>query len=217
MLKQAVALVKSQLKSDLDLSIAKVSVGQAGLLLIQAQNAVDQAEAELSAALGSHEPHRYTLVDEPQYPLPTASLQELAAQALARRPEIAALRAECAGAERFSAAERDARLPRITALGSAGRTPLGDPAVEGNYAAAGINVEVPIFNGSRLSARYQEALMQERGDRKRLEAEEVQIAEEVNATLLDSRAALKKIGVSRELAASAQEALQLAEARFKLG
>jgi outer membrane protein len=216
-LDQVSALVKGKLKADLDLSIAKVSVGQAKLLVVQGQNAVDEAEAELSAALGCQKPHLFTLVDEPQYPLPAVDMQELVDQALRYRPEIAALRAECSGAKRFAAAEHASQLPRITALGSAGRTLAGDPGMEGNYAAAGINVELPIFTGGRLAARYQEALLNARAEQKRLEEEEEQVAEDVNVTWLDGQAATKKIAVTQELTASANEALELAEARFKLG
>ena len=136
-LDQVSALVKGKRKADLDLSIAKVSVGQAKLLVVQAQNAIDEAEAELSAALGCQKPHRFTLVDEPQYPLPAVDMQELVDQALRYRPEIAALRAECSGTKHFAAAEHASQLPRITALGSAGRTLAGDPGMEGQLRSSG--------------------------------------------------------------------------------
>lgn len=216
-LDQVSALVNSKLKSDLDLSVAKVSVGQANVLAVQAQNAVDEAEAELSAALGYRELHRFTLVEEPQYPHPPTNVQALIVQALRCRPEVVALRAECQGASRFAAAERASQYPRITAMGSAGRTATGDPRVYGNYAAAGINVEVPIFAGGRLVAKYQEALLKGRAEQKRLEEEEAHVTEEVNVTWLDVGAVSKKIAVTQELTSSAHEALELAEARFKLG
>lgn len=216
-LDQVTAMVNSKLKSDIDLSIAKVSVGQANLLLAQAQNALDEAQAELSAALGCHQLHRFTLVEEPQYPLPASDPQNLVLQALHYRPEVTALRSEAAGASRYASAERAARFPKITAMGSAGRTPIGDPGVEGNYSAAGINVEVPIFDGGRLSARYQEAVLKQRAAQKRLEEEEEQVTKDVNITWLDVYAASKKIAVIKELFSSANEALELAKSRFQLG
>ena len=53
--------------------------------------------------------------------------------------------------------QRTRDFPRIEALGSLGRTTVGDPAVYGDYAAAGIDVEVPLFTGGLLSARQNEA------------------------------------------------------------
>ena len=53
----------------------------------------------------------------------------------------------------------DARFPRIEALGSIGRTMVGDPAVYGDYGGAGIDVEVPLFTGGLFSARQKEATL----------------------------------------------------------
>jgi len=214
---QVKAMVDSNLKSGLDLSFARVSVGEAELLIVQAQNALDEAEAELSAALGCRLPHRFVLIDEPQYPLPNSTPGELAAQALKYRPEAIGLRNEYAATARYSAAERAARYPKITAMGSMGRTPVGDPRVEGNYEAVGINVELPLFTGGRLSAQVQEAVSKQSAAQKTLEEEEERIVKDVNIAWLDALAGLKKIKVTEEILGSSQEALELADSRFRLG
>src|SRR4249919_619787 len=50
---QVAALAASGLKSSLDLSFAKINLGEAQLLLVQAQNELQASHASLAAALGS--------------------------------------------------------------------------------------------------------------------------------------------------------------------
>ena len=75
--------------------------------------------------------------------------------------------------QREASAAKDARFPRIEVVGSLGRTTVGDPAVYGNYAAAGIDVEVPLFTGGLLSARQKEATSRASAVQKSLEQEEI--------------------------------------------
>ena len=62
---QVTELAKNGLKSQLDASFAEVNVSQAKLLLVRAQDAVQQAQAELGRAIGSDQPANYQLTDEP--------------------------------------------------------------------------------------------------------------------------------------------------------
>jgi outer membrane protein len=110
-----------------------------------------------------------------------------------------------------------ARFPRIEALGSAGRTTVGNSGVLGNYAAAGIDVEVPLWTGGLLSARQNEATLRASAQQKSLEQEENQVVKEVNSSWFNAFTALKNIGVAEQLAASAQQALELADAEYRAG
>ncbi len=67
---QIEALAGSNLKSGLDVSFARVSLSEAQLLLVQAQNDVESAFAGLSAATGSSQQVSYDLTDEPVPPAP---------------------------------------------------------------------------------------------------------------------------------------------------
>src|SRR5665213_640982 len=62
---QVTELARNSLKSQLDVSFAEVNVSQAKLLLVRAQDAVQQALAELGRAMGSDQPANYQLADEP--------------------------------------------------------------------------------------------------------------------------------------------------------
>lgn len=214
---QVGALAKSQLKSELDASFAMVSLDEAKLLRLEAQNRVDAAFAELSNALGYREPHRFALVPIARFAAPKANLAEYISQALALRPEALSLRHERDAARQTVAAERAAHLPKVSLIAAAGRTPVGDPRVEGDYLAAGVNVELPIFTGFRLSARDKEASFQAQTAEQNLQEVEDLIAKDVQVALLNTTNAADKINVTASLLANAEQAYNLAEAKYKIG
>jgi len=214
---QVGALAKSELKSELDASLARVSLDEAKLLRLEARNRVDAAFADLSNALGYREPRRFALIPMPQFAAPKGNLADYIAQALAMRPEALALRHERDAARKIAAAERAAHFPKITLMGAAGRGTAGDPRVEGDYAAAGVNVEVPVFTGFRLSARAQEAALQAQTAEQTLHEIEDLIAKDVEVALLSTTNASDKIVVTASLLANSEQAYDLAEAKYKIG
>jgi outer membrane protein len=214
---QVGALARSQLRSELDASFARVSLDEAKLLQLEARNRVDAAFAELSTALGYPEPRRFALINVPQFPPPKGNLAALIAQALELRPEALSLRHERTAAGRIAAAERAAHFPKISLIGAAGRGTAGDPRVEGTYAAAGINVELPLFTGFRLSARAEEAALQAQAAGQSLREVENLIAKDVQVALLNTTNASDKIAVTASLLTNAEEAYDLAEAKYKIG
>jgi outer membrane protein len=211
------ALAKSKLKSDLDQTYALANLEQANQLALQAKNAVEVAFAELSEAMGFQAVQKFSLSDQPPLKFPDGNVGLLVSKALQIRPEVVALRDQIQGARKEATAALDARFPRIEALGSLGRTTVGAPAVYGDYGAAGIDVEVPLFTGGLLSARQKEATFRASAEQKSLEQEENKVVEEVNSSWLDAFTALKNIGVAERLAASAQQALELAGAEYRAG
>ena len=211
------ALAQNKLKSDLDLSFARANLAQAEQLLLQTQNAVSTALAEFSAALGYKTEYHFELSEQGMTPFPKESVDELTALALRIRPDVIAMREQVLSAQKRTLAERDARLPRIDAIGAIGRTPLGDPGVTGNYAAAGVNVSIPVFTGGLLSARQDEAYLRANSVQKALDDTETQVVSTVHAAWLDASTALKNISVAEALAASSDQALILAEAQYRAG
>ena len=67
---QVTALYNNKLRSELDVSFVDVNLSQAKLLLLQAQDQVQGAFAELTRALGSQQAATYQLEDEPLPPSP---------------------------------------------------------------------------------------------------------------------------------------------------
>ncbi|HUJ32714.1 MAG TPA: TolC family protein [Candidatus Acidoferrum sp.] len=215
---QVNAEYKSQLKSGLDLSFANVDLQQAQLSLIQAQNDVQASLAELSAALGYSDGRTFQLEEEAVPGEPPADLAGLIQQALRDRPELVGQRLDVGSAQSYATAERDLWLPTISAAGAAGLTPFHqDDALAPRYAAAGFNVNIPIFNGHLFGALRGEANAQERAQEQYLRDLQDRIVRDVRISWLNAKSAYQRLSVTRQLLEQAQKALDLAQARYKLG
>jgi len=214
---QVQALEQSKLKSGLDLSFAQVDLAQAQLLLVQAQNDVKAAYAELADALGLPSPQPFELTNEPMPPAPAADPTDLIATALQSRPDLASARFSRDSALRFARAERDLWMPTISAIGAAGETPLHQAVLADRYAAAGINVEIPIFNGFLFSARHREAALRAQAEAQNLRDLGDRVARDVRTAWLSASTAYRRLDLTTQLLNEAQQALSLAQARYKLG
>ncbi|MGD0889824.1 MAG: TolC family protein [Acidobacteriaceae bacterium] len=214
------ALTEAKLRSDLDLSFANVDLQQANLLLLNASNDNHESQAALNAILGDELPVVYTLIDEtPATPAPApedaAPLLQLAFQS---RPDLASLNLQASAAERFSLAERDLVRPTISALGVAGDTPVrADQITTSWYGAAGVNVSIPIFNGSLFSARANEAKFRAQAADQSVQQLRQTIARDVTDTVLETQSGFQRIDVSRQLLEQTNSAFDLAQTRYKLG
>jgi outer membrane protein len=156
---QITALAQSQLRTQLDVSFANVNLSDAKLLQLQAENGINSAEAELATALGLPNQTTFDVVDEPMpAELPTQA-DTLIAQAMQNRPDLKNLQLLQSAAERFTRAEHDLYYPTVNALVAAGGVPAGEPQIAGHYAAAGVNVNIPVFNGGLFKARESEAAL----------------------------------------------------------
>jgi outer membrane protein len=217
---QVRALTEAKLRSDLDLSFANVDLQQAKLLLLTATNDSRESQAALNSILGEENPTLYTLVDEtPTTPAPApqdaAPLLQLAFQS---RPDLAALNLQASAAMRFSQAERDLSRPTISALGVAGDAPIrADQITTPWYGAVGVNVSIPIFNGSLFSARAQEASLRAQAVSQSVQQLRQTISRDVTDTVLEAQSGFQRIDVSRQLLDQANSAFDLAETRYKLG
>ena len=217
---QVSALAAQKLRSDLDLSFASVQLSQAKLLLLDAQNGAADAMASLNAVLGSEADQQYSLVDETNSnPEPAPQDQEAMVQmAFASRPDLAAQNDNLSAARQFSKAERDLWMPTVSALAAAGGTPVRADQIESSwYGAAGANVNIPVFNGFLFNARAQEAKLRAHAAQEQVRGMRDDIAKHVRASVLHAQAAFQRIGVTEELLNESNMALDLAQARYKLG
>lgn len=215
---QVSALTKSKLKSELDLSFANVNLAQAKLLYLDALNNDKAAMASLSAILGYPTVERFELVSDTEAVAPPpADVEPLITEAFAKRPEILALELQSESAEKFHQAEHDQLYPTISALGAFGDSPVHNNVVHGPYAAVGVNVEIPVFNGFRYSAKSHEADLRAQAVRQRLIDLRNQISRDVRTSWLAASTAFDRVNVSEQLLAQANQALDLAQTRYKLG
>jgi outer membrane protein len=214
---QITALEKNKLKSGLDVSFANVDLAEAQLLLIQAQNGVEASYADLSTALGYADERTFTLAEEPIPPAPSPNVSELISQALQNRPELVSRRLDVSSAQSYATAERDLWLPTISAVGAAGLAPYREEPLGSRYAAAGFNVNIPLFNGHEFGALRAEANAQARAQQRYLQDLQNGIVRDVRKAWLESNAAFQRLSVTQQLLSQATQALDLAQQRYKLG
>lgn len=214
---QVAALAASGLKSGLDLSFAKINLGEAQLLLLQAQNDLQAAHASLAAALGSPQPAAYALIEEPLPEAPADDNAPLVAQALRDRPDVAAQRLSGQALATYADAERSLWMPAISFVGAAGFTPYHQVGLTDRYSAAGVNVTVPLSNGSLYAARHAEAAFRARAQDQVLRDLQNRVARDVTVAWLDARAGYQRLDLTSQLVAQATDALDLADTRYNLG
>jgi outer membrane protein len=215
---QITALASNQIqRTELDVSFANVDLAQARLLLVQAQNDLQGGFAELSAALGEAEQHIYTLVEPGDAGAPPGDAAALIAAALQHRADVAALRLSASAADRFAAAERDLARPTISFAGTAGVTPYRQSTLTDRYAAAGVNVNVPIFTGSLFGARRSEAAARAAAAHDIAQDLENHVAADVRVAWLNATAAFERLAITDQLVAYATRAVGLAKSRYDLG
>jgi len=215
---QVGALFKSKLKSELDLSFANVNLAQAKLLLLDAQNNVNAAQASLSAILGFSSLQNFQLPeDASSLAKPPDNVDDLITTALTMRPEILALEFQSESARRFQKAERDLLFPDIQALGAVGDTPVRNPIISSWYGAVGVNVEIPVFNGFLYTARSHEALLRSQAAQERLRDLRDRISRDVRTSWLNANTAYDRLAVTQQLLEEANLALNLAQSRYNLG
>src|SRR3984957_17409472 len=215
---QVSALTRSKLKSDLDLSFANVNTAQAKLLYLDALNNDKASMAALSAILGYPALETFELVNdaEPLAP-PPVEVDPLIAEAFAKRPEILALEFQSESDEKVHRADHDQMYPAISALGAFGDSPVRDDVIYGPYAAVGVNVQIPIFNGFLFSAKSRESDLRTQATRERLMDLRNRISRDVRTSWLAASTAFDRVNVSEQLLAQANQALDLAQTRYKLG
>jgi outer membrane protein len=217
---QIAALTAQKLRSTLDLSLADVQVSQARLMVLDAQSSADMAMAGLNALLGSERDEQFNLVDDSNArieppPVDAEGLVELAFRA---RPDLAAQNDRLVAAKQFSSAEHDLYRPTISALASGGGTPVrANQIVSPWYGAAGANVSIPIFSGFAFNARAKEADLHAQAAAEQVRNLREQIARDVRTATLDAQTAFQRISVSEQLFNEANTALELAQARYKVG
>jgi len=219
---QVTQLFNNKLKSQVDVAFADVELSRAKLLVLQTQDQVQQAFAELTRALGSQDAATYQLSEEPMPPSPPANAEDLVQQALKARPELASLQLNRDAAYKFERAEKDLSLPNASFLGVGGyisyiaqlQLPRVTPP---EYEALGINVQIPIFNGGLFKARREEAHYRAMEADQRLRDEAESVTRDVRMAWAGLSVAYQRLDVTAEMLRAATQAQQLAKGRYDLG
>jgi outer membrane protein len=215
-------LTRNKLKSEVDLSFAKVDLADAKLMLLRSQDRVQGAYAILGQALGTEQSVEYQLSDQPMPAEPAPNPESLVSEAFRNRPELASLRLQREADRKFAAAERDLTRPTVSLNAVGGALPYinpgnANPNIPTGYEAAAINIRIPIFNGFLFNARRQAAEYQLQASDQRLRDVQNRIAQEVRSAWARARTAYQAIAAAQQLLTQANLSLDLAQGRYNLG
>jgi outer membrane protein len=215
---QIQALTNAKLKSDLDLSFSNVDLARAKLLQLESKNNYDASLSTLSAILGYPEQQDFAAAEPPlQVAPPPMDAGPLIQEALNQRPEVRALEDQVTAASKYGKAEHDLWWPTVSASGVVGLAPVRDDHISNWYGAVGVNINIPIFNGFLFNARAKGADLETEMQRKRLQDLQNNVARDVRNSWLDTQKAFERLSVTQQLRQQANLALELAQARYKLG
>jgi outer membrane protein len=215
--RQLTALAQSQLRSTLDVNFAEVLASEADLAVVRGQSAVAQERAALATAMGASQPIAAPLANVAlPAPLPLDA-ESFLLKAQKQRADLSALEAQQRSAAHFATAEERLSHPTLNVLGAAGQVPYHDRTLQGNYAAAGFTLKIPIFNGGLFAARRSEAEFEANARTHDVQQLQLEVSEQVRDSWYQADEAFKSLDVTMRLVAQSKEALRLAQARYDAG
>jgi outer membrane protein len=217
-LRQISALAQSDLRSTLDVTFAQVLVSEAQLALDQAQTDAQSTRAALAAAMGSETVQNVTLEDQVTPPEPDQNMESLVNEALDSRPDLSVLKHSRDADYQIERAEKKLNYPTISLMAAGGVVPEHDHTIaRDNYEAAGVNINIPVFNGGLFAARRAEALRTAQAADKDVQDLSVQIARDVRTAWFKAENAYRRLSVTSQLVDQARRAEHLAQARYDAG
>jgi outer membrane protein len=210
----------NKLKSTLDLSFADVSLSQAKLLALDAQNNADSTMAALDAVLGLDHQMMFELVDEgPDAQQPPPDIDQLIQASLKQRPDLQATQFSQQAAMKFSRAQRDQMFPTIAAAGTVGTVPIrpAEYYTTNWWGGIGVNINIPVFNGFLYSAQAKEASLRAQAASEQTRNLRDHIVRDVRTAWLTANTSYQRVSVTAELLKEADLGLKLAQARYQMG
>jgi outer membrane protein len=216
--RQLSALAQSELRSTLDVNFANVLESEAELTVVRAQSTVAQERSRLATAMGLDRPVEAPLANATpgSDPLP-ASAEDLMQQAMQQRADLQGMQSQQHAAQQFAKAEQRLSYPTLNILGAAGEIPYGDHTLHDSYAAAGFNLNIPIFNGGLFAARRSEAQSEATARSRDVQQVKLEVGEQVRDSWYRADEAFKSLDVTARLVAQSKEALRLAQDRYDAG
>lgn len=207
----------SGLLAGIDVLRADVQAQSLRQRLIVAEQDAAKQKLALARGIGLPLGQRFRLADAmPFAPAPPLTAEDATAQAWRDRPDLKAAAARVLAADEARKAARGEGLPSVAVAadyGAIGNTVSG---ALGTYALAA-GVRVPVFEGGRVAARVREAEARAAEARARLEDLRARVYYEVQATLLDLRAAEQRVQVAEGALALARQQLEQSRDRFSAG
>jgi outer membrane protein len=216
--RQLAALAQSELRSTLDVNFAKVMESEAELAVVRAQSTVAQQRAQLATAMGLQQPVTEALSDvsTPNEASPLLP-DDLLKKAQAERADLNSVQAQQHAAQQFALSEKRLSYPTLNILASAGQIPYHDHTLHDDYAAAGFNLSIPVFNGGLFAARRAAAEQEASARTWDVQQLQLEVSEQVRDAWYRADEAYRSLNVTARLVAESREALRLAQDRYEAG
>jgi outer membrane protein len=217
-LAQIDGMVKVGTRPEIDLAQAKADVANARLTLLNAKNGYAVARAQVTRGLGVDAPPTWEVVDAAPVVIDgeEGEVPALIDEALAARPEAAALKAQLDAQDRIIRGTRAAYFPTLGLQLGGTLASRQLPTIVPNL-SGGLSLSWPLYEGGVTVAKEREG----EATRRQLEAQRddlvLQVRFEVQQALLNVASAKEATSVAAEATAAAQEKLRLAEGRYKAG
>ncbi|HTF66557.1 MAG TPA: TolC family protein [Edaphobacter sp.] len=215
--RQLETLAQNELRSSLDVNFAKVLESEAELAVVRAQSTVAQERSRLATTMGQQQPVGSHLVEPVTPSAVSAAPEEIVAKAQTQRADLSAAQAQQKAAQEFASSEKRLSYPSLNVLGAAGRLPYHDHTLHDSYAAAGFNLNIPVFNGSLFAARRAEAELEASARIRDTSALCLEVNQQVRDAWYRADEAYRSLDVTARLVAQGKEALRLAQDRYDAG
>jgi len=219
-LRQVQGFVEVGRSPEIDLAQARTDRANAQVQFIVAQNGYETAKAQLNQAMGTEGPTDYDVADDTLQAVEGEDLpiDALLAEALPRRPDVAALEAQWRAQRATLGSARGGYWPTLGL--SAGVTDAG-PVIDGpsmtwNWSATA-TLSWNLFQGGLTRAQVTEAEASLVGLEAQLAALRLQARLELEQARLAVRAARAARGAAGEALLNARQRLRLAEGRYQTG
>jgi outer membrane protein len=215
---QTQAFVGAGTRPDIDLYQSRSDLAAAEVQLINATNNYSQSRAQLNQAMGVEGPIDFEVADESPRPTPgeDAPTDELLAEALKLRPEVASLADQLHAQQLTARSVRGQYGPSIAAV--AGLADGGDALDRLNWnAQAGVSLTWLLYQGDATRATLREVEAHIRSLNAQVDTLRQQIRLQIEQVRLAIVAAKASQVGAREAQANARVRLQLAEGRYQAG
>jgi outer membrane protein len=216
--RQLSTLAQNQLRSTLDVNFANVLESEAELAVVQAKSAVAQQRVRLATAMGLQQPVTAALAGvTPSSAALPATPEDLLKQAQSQRADLSAAQAQQRAAQQFASSEKRLSYPTLSVLAAAGEVPYHDHTLHDDYAAAGFNLSIPVFNGGLFAARRSAADLEATARSRDAQELELEVNQQVRDAWYQANEAYQSLDVTARLVAQSKEALRLAQDRYDAG
>lgn len=208
--------VKAGLAIDSDLLGAQVNLAAREQDTIAAEGAVENAWAELEAAMGSTRSARPTLQPLEARSYPPGDLAESIAAALKTRPDRKALTQQTAAEEQAVKAARSDFLPQLSAYGNWEMDRETFAGEGGNNWVAGAQLNLDLLPlGKRARLEQARAAQQKAAAQQQIEEQQIRLA--VNRAFTGHQTAERIVATARAAMDQSTESLRILRNRYDAG